>query len=114
MSVRSAELMEALSGSAELLSFDLEPLTHKIVALISAKLSFTLIQYIIVLYGLCHSSANRSASLVKNIFASLPIRPSTVRQSGIKLTCFSSYAFQYCDFFSFSAFSRTDCGVQTT
>ena len=76
LSVRSAELMEAPSGSAELLSFDLEPLTHKTVALIGAKLSFTLInlfirtltatvgfaliQCIIVLYGLCHLSGDHS------------------------------------------------------
>ena len=53
-SVKSDVLMEAPLISAELPIFDLEPLIHRSVALIIAKLSLTLIQYIIVLYGLCH------------------------------------------------------------
>ena len=53
-SVKSDVLIEALLRSAELLIFDLEPLIHRSVALIIARLSLTLIQYIIVLYGLCH------------------------------------------------------------
>ena len=69
--------MEAQSRSAELLFFDLEPLTHRTVTLISVKLSLALIQYIIVLYGLCHLSHKRSTNLLRKVFVSLPIRPST-------------------------------------
>ena len=96
------------------LFFDPDPLTHRTVALISTKLSLSLIQYVIVLHVLCHLSHRRSANLLKKAFASLPIRPSTEKQSGVKLTCFSSYAIRYLDFFSVSAFLSTDCGVQPT
>ena len=77
-------MIEAPSRSAELLLFDLEALTHRTVALRIEKLSLALIQYIMVLYGLCHLSDRRSANLLRKVFASLPIRLSTEKQSGIK------------------------------
>ena len=110
-SAKSATLMDAPSRSAELFICDLEPLKHKAVALIRARMSFALIQYMTVLHGLCHFSDSCSTNLLRKDFASLPIRPSTENHSGVKLTCFSSHAFRYLDFFSFSAFSRTACGV---
>ena len=67
-SVKSDVLMEAPSRSAELLIFDLEPLTHRTVGLISEKLNLALIQYIIVLYGLCHLSDRCLANPLRNCF----------------------------------------------